>query len=83
MTVSSTINRTYKEFLKKSQSDYKFTDSDGFYEWSIMADKGYVGLCKNFRVVVPNIRNQRTTSASRPQIQLESPYVQSNSSIQS
>ncbi|OMJ14712.1 hypothetical protein AYI69_g8476, partial [Smittium culicis] len=68
------MDRTYKEFLKKTQSDYKFPDSEDFDEWSIMADKGYVGLNKKFRVVVPNKRNQRTTSASRPQIQLESPY---------
>ncbi|OMJ08100.1 hypothetical protein AYI70_g11763 [Smittium culicis] len=83
MTVSSTIYRTYKEFLKKTQSDYKFPDSEDFDEWSIMADKRYVGLNKKFRVVVPNKRNQRTTLENRAQIQSESPYVQSISSSQS
>ncbi|PVZ96704.1 hypothetical protein BB558_007374, partial [Smittium angustum] len=60
MTVCASMHSVYEDFVTKALSEYKIRDQGSFNKWAIMADKGYVGLDKVFRTVVPKKKNMRS-----------------------
>lgn len=43
----------YKRFILKETSEMSIDDEDGNSEWSIMADKGYIGMQSHCRSIIP------------------------------